>query len=214
MKPVRDQETVEKVRQQILEAALDIIVNKGMEGLTMRALGKETGMTAPNIYNYFPNKDALYISIMIKGFEMLSQDLQKAYQSSDDRMMRALAMARAYLHFGITKPRYYDIMFTLPTPKYNDYVGTPHEKFSEIEYRISMEIAHLALGAVTDILGEEVDKDILQQRMIQVWSLLHGMVSLNNSGVVNYVVDDPEGVYEQTLDELVNVVNFIVHIEN
>jgi len=207
MKPARDQETVDKVRQRILEAALDIIVEKGFDALTMRALGQAIGMTAPNIYNYFPNKDALYISLIIKGFEMLSQDMQTAYHSSGDKMIRALAMVQAYLSFGLTKPRYYDIMFTLPTPKYNDYVGTPHEKLSEIEYRISMEIAHLALRAVTDILGEHVGKNILQRRVIQVWSLLHGMISLYNSRVVSYVVEDPKGIYEAILDEMVNLVS-------
>ena len=214
MKPARDQEAIEKVRQRILEAALDIIVEKGFDALTMRALGKGIGMTAPNIYNYFPNKDALYISIMIKGFEMLSRDLKKAYHSSDSKMVRARAMVRAYLNFGLTRPRYYDIMFTLATPKYNDYVGTPHEKLSEMEYRISMDIAHLALLAVTDILGDKVDKDTLQRRVIQLWSLLHGMISLHNSQVVNYVVDDPKAVYERTLDELVTLVHFLARIES
>jgi hypothetical protein len=36
-------------------------------------------------------------------------------------------------------------MFTYPTPKYNDYVGTALEKLSEVEYRISMEIVDFVM---------------------------------------------------------------------
>ena len=61
----------------------------------------------------------------------------------------------------------------------------------------------MATRATAEMLGKAVAQDILQRRVIQVWSVLHGMISLHNSQVVGYVVPDPKAVYERTLDELV-----------
>ena len=114
-------------------------------------------------------------------------------------------MIKAYIQFGMRKPRYYDIMFTRPTPKYNDYLGTPHEKLSEIEYRISMEIAELALKATEAVIGKVHDTELGRMRVVQIWSLLHGMVTLHNSQVVSYVAGDTEAVYDKIVTELVGL---------
>lgn len=205
MKTARKEKEVEQIRQKILEEALDIIVKEGFDALTMRKLGSRIGMTAPNIYNYYPGKDALYISIVITGFEMLYKALSEAFYSSEDINERARAMIKAYIEFGMSKPRYYDIMFTRPTPKHNDYIGTPHEKLSEIEYRISMEIADLALKATEAVVGKTDDAELGQMRVIQIWSLLHGMVSLHNSQVVSYVAGNTEKIYDKIVTELVGL---------
>ena len=207
MKKARREKEVEQVRQAILEGALEIIVKEGFDSLTMRKLAKRIGMTAPNIYNYFSGKDALYISIVIKGFEMLHAVLAEAYSSANDSIVRARAMIEAYIRFGMEKPRYYDIMFTRPTPKYNDYIGTPHEALSEIEYRISMEIADLALRATEAVLGRSDDTERTQMRVIQFWSLLHGMVTLHNSQVVSYVAGDTEAMYQKIVSELIGLLS-------
>lgn len=207
MKKARREKEVEQVRQAILEGALEIIVKEGFDSLTMRKLAKRIGMTAPNIYNYFSGKDALYISIVIKGFKMLHAVLAAAYSSSGDSIARARAMIEAYIRFGMEKPRYYDIMFTRPTPKYNDYIGTPHEQLSEVEYRISMEIADLALRATEAVLGRGDNSELARMRVVQFWSLLHGMVTLHNSQVVSYVAEDTEAMYRKIVSELIGLLS-------
>ncbi|MEA2077451.1 MAG: TetR/AcrR family transcriptional regulator, partial [Candidatus Marinimicrobia bacterium] len=166
MKAARGKKEIKQIREKILENALDIIVDKGLDALTMRNLAKKTGMTAPNLYNYFSNKDEIYISIVIRGFEMLHADLKEVYNSHEDKIARLRAMIGTYMSFGMNKPRYYDIMFTRPTPKYNDYIGTPLEKISEIEYKISMDIANLALKAAKDVMGQSVGDELLMQRLV------------------------------------------------
>jgi AcrR family transcriptional regulator len=200
MKTARGKSQIRELREKILESALDIISGKGLDGLTMRSLAQRTGMTAPNLYNYFSNKDEIYIHLVIRGFEMLHADLKVAGDCHGDKTARLRAMVDAYMAFGMTRPRYYDIMFTRPTPKYNDYVGTPLEKVSAIEYKISMDIAAIALKAAGDVLGPAAGKEVLTRRLVQAWSLMHGMITLNNSGVMGYVAD-PAAVYHTIIDE-------------
>lgn len=203
MKTARNKKEIRQIRKKILESALDIIVVKGLDGLTMRSLAKETGMTAPNLYNYFSNKDEIYIHIIIRGFEMLYADLKAACDLHENKIQRLRAMIDTYMAFGINKPRYYDIMFTRPTPKYNDYVGTPLEKISEIEYKISMDIAALALETAKDVMGPSAGDEILIQRLVQIWSLMHGMITLNNSQVMGYIAKTADQVYAKIIDEFI-----------
>ena len=139
MKKPRRPEEIEAVKTAILDHALDIITGQGMDDLTMRNLARRAKMTAPNLYNYYSGKDEIYLALVVKGFEMLHAALKAAYEGSGEIRSRAKAMLEAYLQFGIGHSRYYDIMFVLPTPKYNDYKGTPFEALSETEYKLSME---------------------------------------------------------------------------
>lgn len=207
MKKPRDANEINHIRERILAAALDIIVQEGYPALTMRRIASRIGMTAPNIYNYYQNKDEIYISLVIRGFEILQREMTSAYNAHKDPLERGAALARAYINFGLKHSSYYDIMFTYPTPKYNDYVGTPLEKLSEVEYKISMNIVKLVFDAVQSLIGEATppNEQTVQVRFIAAWSMLHGMVSLYNSKVVRYTVEDTEAIYEKTIAEFLNL---------
>lgn len=203
MKPARDEQIIEQIRQNILDAALDIIISDGFDSLTMRRLASGMNMTAPNLYNYFSGKDEIYISIVIRGFKMLKCDIENVCHEHSDPYKRVRAIADTYIRFGMTHTLYYDIMFVSKTPKYHDYINTPHEKLSEIEYHISMEILDLVLKATSDLMTG-VTPEMARNRMIQVWSMLHGMVSLHNSKIMAYVTGDPEKIYSDILDDVLD----------
>jgi AcrR family transcriptional regulator len=207
MKKPRDVNEIKNVQGRILQAALNIIVQEGFPALTMRRIASKISMTAPNIYNYYKSKDEIYISLVIQGFETLQRELMSVYDAYDKPSERAAALARAYVNFGLQHSSYYDIMFTYATPKYNDYLGTPLEKLSEIEYRISMDIVTLALNAVKSLLGEEPagDDQALQMRFIAAWSMLHGMISLYNSKIVQYTIKDTEAMYEKMIADFLQL---------
>lgn len=206
MKTPRKPETIEKIKTAILDQALDIIAREGLDNLTMRNLAGRVKMTAPNIYNYYSGKDEIYLCLVVQGFEMLLAALKKARNGQTAKKQRARAMIEAYVQFGIRYSRYYDIMFVLPTPKYNDYRGTPYEQLSATELRISIEIADMALHAIREMYDQPVADDVATRRLIQVWSLLHGMISLHNSQVAVYVADDLPSIYSRTIDELTDLV--------
>lgn len=206
MKQPRTSEELERIRERIIEAALSIIVEEGFSCLTMRRLASRLHMSAPNLYNFFKSKDEIYISIVIKGFQMLYDELASASSSSSSAAEKAHSMLDAYVQFGITNKPYYDIMFTMPTPKYNDYVGTPYEKLSEVEYKISMDIAKIAVETLKELRRDEsqANDDEVIHEIIKIWSMLHGMVSLANSNVIGYVAVDIEKTHNRIIDEIVD----------
>jgi AcrR family transcriptional regulator len=209
MKPPRSDQALEQIRESMIDAALAIIMEEGFTSLTMRRLATRMRMSAANLYNYFRSKDEIYLSIVIQGFRMLKKALDKAYRSSRSPARRARAMMEAYVRFGIENKAYYDIMFTRPTPKYNDYVDTPYEKLSGIEMKISMDIAGLAMDALNDLWNRSapLSEEETVHHIVKIWSLLHGMVSLSNSNIIGYVAHDMEKTYSRIMDELIEQYN-------
>lgn len=55
---VNSQQKIE-TRRAILQAAVDIIIDKGFRGASMRAIARRAGVGDATIYNYFPTKEAL-----------------------------------------------------------------------------------------------------------------------------------------------------------
>ncbi|MCP4677168.1 MAG: TetR/AcrR family transcriptional regulator [Deltaproteobacteria bacterium] len=210
MKLPRSEKEINIVKEKILGEALGIIVDDGFESLTMRRLASKIGMTAPNIYNYFANKDVIYITLVIRGFEKLLATLNEARDSHDDPVERGIAMMRSYLAFGMNNSRYYNIMFTLSTPKHNDYVGTPFEELSKIEHGLSMDIATLATQTMSDIFQNrpEITDEKVLELIVQIWCLLHGMASLHNSNVIKYLSQDSqiETIYDHIINNLFDTV--------
>lgn len=207
MKNAQNKIKTETIREKILENALDIIAGKGLDGLTMRGLAAKTQMTAPNLYNFFSSKDEIYIYIIIRGFEMLYADLKHAFESHEAPIARIRAMIDAYMDFGMSRARYYDVMFTRPTPNFKHSTDTSLEKISKIESRLSMQINGLALQAAKSLLGNDIDDEILQQQLIKAWSLIHGLITLKNSHAVDYVTPSPSFVYKKIIDEFISSLN-------
>jgi len=205
MKPVRAKEEIDKIKEKILNCSLDIIVSDGFPALTMRRLAREIGMTAPNIYNYFSNKDEIYLTLMIKGFDQLVSSLQAEINNHADSFERIRSVMAMYLEFGIENKRYYEIMFSSSSPKYRDYIGTDHEALSTQEHDISMQLATLALTVVQEFAvqrGKVLDVNDARVTLTMLWSLLHGMINLHNSQNIDYLVDDVSSVYDSIVDRV------------
>ncbi len=205
MKRARNEKELNRVREKILEAALDIIVNKGYDALTMRLLASRIGMTAPNIYNYYSGKEALYFSLVNRGFEKLLKQLSKAYYSTDDKFSRVRAIFETYVIFGITNPRYYDIMFNRFIPYYTDTAEDLPKGIPDSERQISKNLVNMTKSAIQEVLGNDIDDFTVQMRVVQIWSMLHGMVSLYNSRVISYISSDAKGVYSGIIDEFIHM---------
>ena len=54
---------LEARRAEILEAARQVFVAKGCDAASMQQIAKAAGVSAGNIYRYFPNKEALIIAV-------------------------------------------------------------------------------------------------------------------------------------------------------
>jgi AcrR family transcriptional regulator len=184
-------EVIEAVRERILKEALFIINEEGYAGLSMRKLARRLGFTAKTIYNYYSNKDELYLMVLIKGFTEMAEEFRKANRLSGDPLQKLRAAVRAYVRWGIANKHYYNIMFSMDTPKYSDYRGTAMEAVAERQNRIALEISEIGMSILNEVAARTrgISTDETPLHLLQIWSTLHGMVSLYISRVTLEVRD-------------------------
>jgi len=201
----RSPKEIEAVKISILETALEIIAKDGFDHLSMRKLASRIGIAAKTIYNYFSNKEEIYIMVLTRGFEIMYEKAIETGTVYDDPSEKFAALCREYVRFGITNKNYYNIMFNLDVPKYTDYLGTPLEPAAYQEKTTALKLAELGLGLLSDVTrssGQFPDTDI-PYLLLKLWSQLHGIVSLYNSRVMQEVSDQADQALKRMTDDLI-----------
>jgi AcrR family transcriptional regulator len=201
-KAARTPEELEAAKQRILEKALDIITERGYEGLSMRRLGRHLGMTAATVYNYFQNKEEIYLHVLTRGFDLLYNDMLRASRSIDDPFEKLRAILKAWLDFGLNQSNYYDIMLTLYIPKYRDFVGGPLEPLAHKELMTALQIPDLIVEVLEELADSygNIRKEDARIHFIRLMTAIHGVVSLYNNTILVYVHDRPEDILETLME--------------
>ena len=66
-KKLRKKQDLEKRREEILQAALDVFTEKGYGTATMPEIARKAGVAAGTLYLYYPSKRELFVAV-VKGF--------------------------------------------------------------------------------------------------------------------------------------------------
>lgn len=203
----RSQSALQEDKERILKAALEIVHTEGFASLSLRKIASRLGMTAPNIYYYFSNKDELNIEMRRFGFAMLYERMQTAYGRGKTIEKKVRNLMETYVHFALENPFYYEIMFVLPTPKYLDYVGTPLEDISSRELQSSLRVFELIKQCLQDFTaaGGSIIGDSETTIMI-IWGELHGVLALYNNKMLGYVSKHPDKVIASVTSYLMELI--------
>lgn len=204
---VRPENEVLKVKQSLLDNALILIHENSYYNFTLRTLAKKVGMTAGNVYYYFSSKDEIYIHLVIEGFKILYNKLKESTDNETDYTNKISAYILSYYSFSIEYSKHYDLMFTLPTPKYFDYIGTNYENLAKMELEYSSKIAGLAQSIVIQIKinNQNLSLNEVNILLLKLWCQLHGLISLSRSKVIGYVTQNYEEYSKLLIQELIKM---------
>ena len=81
----------------ILEAAVKLFAEQGYDGVSMRAVALEAGVSKSNIYHHFESKEALYLAIMQRSAENLAEMVEHLAEDKGEFDERLREFARAHL---------------------------------------------------------------------------------------------------------------------
>jgi len=98
-------------RQEILAAARKLFWAKGYTKATVAHIAQEVELAPGTIYLYFPNKDALYVALLMEGYELFLDRLKVATRVSGSPVDRASGLIKAFFGFARDFPEYFDIIF-------------------------------------------------------------------------------------------------------
>lgn len=71
-------------QQQIIEESINIIDEKGIQGLTIKNLAKAIGITEPGIYRHFESKSEILLSILsnFKEMAVMLSEMMETYEAT------------------------------------------------------------------------------------------------------------------------------------
>lgn len=187
----------------IIDGALDIIMKHGLEGLSMRKLGTKVHMSSANIYNYFYNKDEIYLHILITGFDLLYNSLAESIAACSDPVDRVEQCVRTFIRFGLEYSSYYELMFSTGDPKSLDYVNSPVEQLAKSEKENSLRSLTLFNSVVRDCLPTKSESEIFTCSARFICEL-HGLLNFYHSNVMKEIGADLDVMTEDIVQNIIS----------
>ncbi|MDD5369474.1 MAG: TetR/AcrR family transcriptional regulator [Anaerolineaceae bacterium] len=206
----------------IKETAWKQIAGSGAPSLSLRAIARELGITAPAIYNYFPDRDALVTALITDAFTSLGATLTHAIQGAaiSEHTQKLTTLGLAYRQWALTYPQRYQLIFGTPIPGYHapDDITTPAAAWA-LEPLIDTLQASLIAGklrrdqmaertpeltamlAAWSRFANDSDVDVLYAALV-IWSRVHGLVSLEIGNQMPSFITDAGVVYCRELENI------------
>jgi AcrR family transcriptional regulator len=79
MRRATSSEPATPTREVILDTAERSFAERGVDGVALRDLAREMGLTAPSLYNHFPSKQALYDAVLQRGLQPILEAVAEAW---------------------------------------------------------------------------------------------------------------------------------------
>jgi AcrR family transcriptional regulator len=119
VRPIKKKQ-IPNLQEAIKDTAWKQIAAFGAPALSLRAIARELKITAPAIYNYFPDRDALVTALIIDAYKSFGDSQIEARDavSADDIGGRLKAIGIAYRTWAHTHPQRYQLIFGTPIPGY------------------------------------------------------------------------------------------------
>lgn len=181
------------LRQAILDAALEITASSGLEGLSLREIARKIGVTTAAPYHHFQDRQALLLELAIDAYGKLREALERAKASAPDAGAEVAAAATAYYRFGRQHRAEYAIMFA------GEF--TTHARFGEM-----MSAANACLDLVRTSIADasRLGEKETAEAAFCAWSLLHGILQLDQKGVLLETGDEQERLAVQGVVAIVS----------
>src|SRR5215213_5276949 len=111
----RDRARAETLRE-IKDTARRVLVEQGVDGLALRAVAREMGVTAPALYRYFTSREDLVEHVVADLYDELTDVLEAARDAESPELpgARILAVSRAFRTWATTHPAEFGLLFGSP----------------------------------------------------------------------------------------------------
>jgi AcrR family transcriptional regulator len=221
-RPTKKQQ-LENLAEVIKDAAWRQIGESGASSLSLRGIARELGITAPAIYNYFPDRDALVTTLVSDAYASFGDwqiDAMNSIPGPGKEIDRLRATGLAYRAWALDHPHRYMLIFGNPVPGY----VPPMQELMPVMMR--------SISALTGVIGELYALGMIDPQGIPlpqvansqgfcdmmaggddskltvlsiallIWSRVHGLVSLEITGKLPAFANDGAALYEFELEAI------------
>jgi len=159
------------LRKLILDAAMEIFLEKGFDELSIRTIAEKIEYSPTTIYLYFKDKDDILFGLHLEGFRLMNEKMSVLEYVSDP-FDRLKAMGRIYLDFALENTGLYDLMFIREAPM--KALECVEEDWHQ---------GKIAFDGLKYVVKECIDAGYLNFKDTEagaflIWSAMHGMCAL------------------------------------
>ncbi|MBY6537994.1 TetR/AcrR family transcriptional regulator [Rhodococcus sp. BP-349] len=164
-------------RERLVDAAVAVLAEEGPAEMKVRRISDRAGSSTITVYHHFGNVGGLLDAVVARGYATLKGTLEDAAASNDDPGVQLFAMALGTRGFAQRNPHLYDLMFGLsPRGTHRAFAPTVPQQHFRDAYAVLVGSCHRLVTA------GRVDIDDPEQIAAQLWSMVHGFVSLEAAG--------------------------------
>jgi AcrR family transcriptional regulator len=216
--------------EEIKQTARRILVSEGPDAVSLRAIARDMGMTAPALYRYFGSHDELIKHVCADIFTELAGDIRKAIDSAtaatgSDMTAKVMAACWEFRRWSLNHQREFGLIFATPLPglhvQQDEITAEGGGLFGNTFFELMVELWHRHPFPVAG--DDEIDPGLRVQleryreglgllaaglplglllTFLRCWVRLYGIVSLEVFGHLSFALDDGRPMFELMLSEM------------
>jgi AcrR family transcriptional regulator len=152
-------------RERYLDAALSVLLDRGVPGLTVRGVAEAAGASTLSVYARFGGRAGLLDALYERTFDSLRELLEGLPPASPDGIADLLHLASEYRLFARESPVRYALMFERPVPGFD-----PDPALRSAVLRTTFT---LFIARVQRVCPPDADA---RAAAYQLWTTMHGLV--------------------------------------
>ncbi|MBA2574637.1 MAG: TetR/AcrR family transcriptional regulator [Actinomycetota bacterium] len=219
--PSRRDRLREETVAHIQEVARRQLVEHGSAGISLRAIARELGMTAPGLYRYYPSLDELVTALIVDCYAEVTAQMERERDAlpPEDLPSRLLAVSRAFRHWSVEHPAEFGLIFGAPVPGFARPPEGPVEeagaRFGQVFRDVFVQLwLHRPFTAPhPDELDPRLPAELLRipggslgpgelYVFVACWVRLYGAVAMEVFGQLKWAVEEGEALFETELRQL------------
>jgi AcrR family transcriptional regulator len=180
-----------QVASRLVDEAGRLLAAEGAQALTLRRVAAEAGTSTMAVYTLFGDKTGLLQAMHDEGFARLGAAMARAHDDTDDALTALARLGEAYRESALANPHLYILMFGGATP---GFVPSPQSQaaagatFSPLVAAVQRCLDDGALVGAT-----------AAQIATFLWSVTHGVVSLELTGKLATACADAQAAYRDAM---------------
>ena len=195
-KTVQKRNSKQETKEAILSTALELIVEKGVNRLSLREIARRIGYSPAGLYEYFDGKDEIIQAVRYEALSRFKRELTSIPpRTAFSEYITNLGLA--YIQFAKKYPQQFFLLFT-------HLRGEIEETPEEIE--LSRNSYALLSGAVQEAIDNQeipTEENFRTQEIAYIfWAMVHGMAMLQVIYTRRFNIDFPE-VNKLAIEKLV-----------
>ena len=217
----RREKILDITREEIKVTARQLMAEKGTAGLSMRAIARQMGMTAPALYHYYASLNDLITALIQDAFTQLAETLEAA--AMDPALttsgQRLTAVALAYRHWALMHSIDFQLIYGNPIPNYSQPtdITYPSARRSFLVtagiFNDGIESGDIELPVRYSEFPTDIEQSLIELTKVDghdlpltalylaaaSWSKIHGHIMLELFNLIQPVIADVDAFFQYEL---------------